>query len=286
MATQMRDARRRTAQIVAGAALIILLGIGVAWAALPPGGTFLDDDGSVFEGSIEAIAAEGITSGCNPPDNDMYCPGDNVTRGEMAVFLVRAMGYADNGGGNLFVDDNGLFYEGAADRLKTAGVTEGCNPPAKDMYCGERSVTRGEMAAFLVRAMGYVDSGGGDLFTDDNGSIFENAIDKLGTAGVTLGCNPPDNDMYCPGDPVTRGQMAAFLTRALNLTPVVPPPRPTTTTTTTTTTPACDPSYPTVCIKPPPPDLDCPDIPYTNFKVIGSDPHRFDGDNDGVGCET
>jgi len=48
----------------------------------------------------------------------------------------------------------------------------------------------------------------------------------------------------------------------------------------------CDPSYPTVCIPPPPPDLDCPDITYKNFTVIGADPHRFDGsDNDGVGCE-
>ncbi len=47
----------------------------------------------------------------------------------------------------------------------------------------------------------------------------------------------------------------------------------------------CHPSYPTVCIPPPPPDLDCPDIPYTNFRVVGDDPHRFDGDNDGIGCE-
>jgi len=47
----------------------------------------------------------------------------------------------------------------------------------------------------------------------------------------------------------------------------------------------CDPSYPTVCIPPPPPDLDCKDISYRNFTVIGSDPHRFDGDKDGIGCE-
>ncbi len=47
----------------------------------------------------------------------------------------------------------------------------------------------------------------------------------------------------------------------------------------------CDPSYPTVCIPPPPPDLDCGDIPYRRFAVVGSDPHRFDGDDDGVGCE-
>jgi micrococcal nuclease len=48
----------------------------------------------------------------------------------------------------------------------------------------------------------------------------------------------------------------------------------------------CDPSYPTVCIPPPPPDLDCGQIPHRNFKVLPPDPHRFDGDRDGVGCET
>ena len=48
----------------------------------------------------------------------------------------------------------------------------------------------------------------------------------------------------------------------------------------------CDPSYPSVCIPPPPPDLDCGDIPYTNFTVVGSEPHGFDGDGNGVGCET
>ena len=48
----------------------------------------------------------------------------------------------------------------------------------------------------------------------------------------------------------------------------------------------CHPSYPTVCIPYPPPDLDCGDIPYRRFQVIGSDPHRFDGDNDGIGCES
>ena len=142
----------------------------------------------------------------------------------MAVFLVRAMGYSDNGGGNLFVDDDGFFYENSADRLKTAKVTLGCNPPVNDKYCGESFVTRGQMAAFLVRAMGYTDNGGGNLFIDDDGHLFENAIDKLGTAGVTKGCNPPVNDKFCPNDFVTRGQMAAFLTRALGLTSMKPPP--------------------------------------------------------------
>lgn len=48
----------------------------------------------------------------------------------------------------------------------------------------------------------------------------------------------------------------------------------------------CDPSYPDVCIPPPPPDLDCPDIPHRRFRVVQPDPHRFDSDRDGIGCES
>lgn len=48
----------------------------------------------------------------------------------------------------------------------------------------------------------------------------------------------------------------------------------------------CDPSYPTVCIAPPPPDLDCSDIPYRRFTVEPPDPHHFDGDHNGIGCES
>ncbi|MEP0923442.1 hypothetical protein [Leptolyngbya sp. ST-U4] len=47
----------------------------------------------------------------------------------------------------------------------------------------------------------------------------------------------------------------------------------------------CDPSYPDVCIAPAPPDLDCKNISHRNFRVVGDDPHRFDSDNDGIGCE-
>ena len=47
----------------------------------------------------------------------------------------------------------------------------------------------------------------------------------------------------------------------------------------------CDPSYPDVCIAPPPPDLDCKDVRYDNFRVRPPDPHRFDGEGDGLGCE-
>ncbi len=47
----------------------------------------------------------------------------------------------------------------------------------------------------------------------------------------------------------------------------------------------CSPAYPDVCIAPPPPDLDRGDIAHRNFRVLAPDPHKFDGDKDGIGCE-
>jgi len=47
----------------------------------------------------------------------------------------------------------------------------------------------------------------------------------------------------------------------------------------------CDPAYPSVCIPSPPPDLDCGEISYRRFQVLAPDPHGFNGDGDGVGCE-
>jgi hypothetical protein len=58
-------------------------------------------------------------------------------------------------------------------------------------------------------------------FTDDDGHVFEDAIERIAAAGITFGCNPPANDQFCPDQPVSRGQMAAFLTRVLDL--EVPP---------------------------------------------------------------
>ena len=48
----------------------------------------------------------------------------------------------------------------------------------------------------------------------------------------------------------------------------------------------CDASYPGVCIAPAPPDLDCGDVPHGNFEVVPPDPHGFDGNYDGFGCES
>lgn len=62
--------------------------------------------------------------------------------------------------------------------------------------------------------------------------------------------------------------------------PEAPPPQP------AAVADSCDPSYPGACIPAYPPDLDCGQIPERRFTVVGSDPHGFDADHDGIGCES
>jgi hypothetical protein len=195
----------------------------VATFGLGPGGTFIDDDGNIHEGNIEALAHEKITLGCNPPANDRYCPDRILTRGEAAAFLARAFDLPATGT-DYFADDDTSVFGDDINRLMAAGITRGCNPPANDRYCPDQILTRGEIAAFINRAfaLGPPDH---DYFTDDDTSIFEDDINRVATADITNGCNPPANDRYCPRDDVARDSAASFVARALGLLPMVPPPR-------------------------------------------------------------
>jgi spore germination protein YaaH len=130
------------------------------------------------------------------------------------LVLIPLMAAAQVAGcANRFLDDDSSVFEDDVAALAAAAVTAGCNPPVNDRFCPDDAVTRGQMAAFLSRALRLEPAPGVD-FVDDGGSVFEDDIGRLAAAGITRGCNPPVNDRFCPDDTVTRGQMAAFLSRA------------------------------------------------------------------------
>ncbi len=204
---------------------VVLVAAGPAAAdELPPGGTFVDDDGSVHEAAIEALAAADITRGCDDRGL-LFCPDRSVSRGEMATFLVRALGLADTDV-DFFVDDSDSQFESAINAVAAAGITLGCNPPDNDRFCPTGHVTRGAMASFLVRALDLPPPVGEAGFDDVEDSVHRDDIEALAASDVTRGCNPPENTAYCPFDRVTRAQMATFLARALpHLEPNQPPER-------------------------------------------------------------
>ena len=137
---------------------------------------FTDIEGTTFEADIIWVWLNGITSGCQPTP-PRYCPLDNVTRGEMASFLARAL-HLPATATDYFTDDETSVHEDNINRVRAANITTGCG---EGKYCPLANVTRAEMATFLVRALGLTAGGNIDYFTDDNTSTHEANINRLST---------------------------------------------------------------------------------------------------------
>lgn len=196
---------------------LIMAMIAASLGAIPAGASDEFEDvptDHTFHDDIGWLADTDITRGCNPPDNDRFCPEDSVTRGQAAAFFVRALDLTSTEGATEFEDTANSTFVNDITRLSAAGITKGCNPPENDQFCPERTLTRGEMAAFFVRGLGLTSTEGATNFTDTADSTFVNDIAKLSAAGITRGCNPPDNDEFCPDREISRGEIAAFFNRA------------------------------------------------------------------------
>jgi uncharacterized delta-60 repeat protein len=174
---------------------------------------------------ISAVKDAGITKGCNPPENDKFCPEDVVTRAQMAAFIIRAIeGEPTSYNANPYFADVSPTHWAFkyVQRVKERGIAQGYS--GTNLYGPEDKVTREQMAKMLI--MGLVSQGkiseppsdycaSGSPFSDVDPSSWScRYIKRLKELGITQGCNPPANDRYCPQDLVTRAQMAAFIYRA------------------------------------------------------------------------
>jgi hypothetical protein len=167
---------------------------------------------------IEAIAAGGITGGCKaddpqtPINEALFCPDAPITRGQMAVFIETSLGHEWKGyTGWVFSDVNaasvGEAFCGYIEEFAADGFSAGCG---NGMFCPNVPVTRGEMAVFLETALGNPPNQGAGRFTDVPADHpFYGFIERLADDGITAGCGA---GKYCVNDPVTRAQMAVFLT--------------------------------------------------------------------------
>ncbi len=163
---------------------------------------------------IEAIYAAGITSGCG---NGNYCPADNVTRAQMAIFLLRGIHgsfYTPPAAtGTVFTDVPADYWAASwIEQLALEGITGGCG---NGSYCPDAPITRAEMSIFLLRAKygsTYVPpTATGVLFLDVPADYWAvDWIEQLYNEGVAQGCG---NGNFCPDTQMTRDQMAVFLQR-------------------------------------------------------------------------
>jgi len=168
---------------------------------------------------IESLYKAGVTGGCGSGN---FCPDSNVTRAEMAVFILRAKHgstYTPPAvGASTGFDDVPITHWAAAwiKQLAAEGITGGCGPT---LFCPDSNVTRAQMAVFILRGMHGITymppTASGTMFGDvPSGSFAVDWIEELANAGITGGCGGGN---FCPNSSVTRAQMAVFLVKAFAL---------------------------------------------------------------------
>lgn len=164
---------------------------------------------------ILTVACNGITAGCG---ENNFCPDTTVTRAQMAVFLLKAIGEQPAPTCTDVFDDvnNNMVGESFCkyvEKFSTLGITAGCG---SNNFCPNDPVTRAQMAVFLTKAMGEqpATSCTGTVFNDVSSILMSDAfcmfIEKFSTLGITSGCGGGN---FCPDDFVSRAQMAVFLTK-------------------------------------------------------------------------
>lgn len=175
-----------------------------------------------FHSFVETIFRGGITAGCG---NGLFCSSSTVTRGQMAVFLLKSklgLGYGPPPcTGEVFGDVpcTGGSFDSWVEDLAGRGITVGCGG---GNYCPDDPVTREQMAALLLKTLlgsGYTPPPcTGTVFVDVpcTGSPFDPFIEDLAGRGITTGCVQVPAQ-FCPGSPNTRAQMAVFLVKTFGL---------------------------------------------------------------------
>ncbi|MFN7933121.1 MAG: S-layer homology domain-containing protein [Bryobacteraceae bacterium] len=168
--------------------------------------------GHPFFSHVAILKDRQVTRGCTF-DARRYCPAEIVTRAEMATFLARALQLS--GGGVPYFEDvppTHPHFTGIQ-AIRSAGITFGC-ATLPDRYCPDQPLTRGQMAALIIRAIS------GDNVSYTNNPSFQDVttayaffrhVQRMKELGITLGCT---TTTYCPDSLTTRGEMAAFLVRA------------------------------------------------------------------------
>jgi hypothetical protein len=173
---------------------------------------------SLFYRSVETVLHHGITAGCS---GTTFCPGAATTREQMAVFVLLAR----EGAGYLpSACTSPVFADVPAtspfcrwiEELARRGVAAGCGG---GNYCPDAAVTREQMAVFVLRTLDPAldpPACTTPVFADvPASSPFCRWIEELARRGVVAGCGGGN---YCPANPVTREQMAVFLTGTFALT--------------------------------------------------------------------
>jgi len=168
-------------------------------------GGFSDIGDSKFYAEIVWVAQRGIMDGCTAT---RFCPTSTLTRGQLAGAVANGLGLPP-ASRDYFDDDDGHRYEADINRLRAAGLAIGCGG---GNYCPDRGLRRGRLAEALDRALAPPATAR-DYFSDDGGTGYEGAINRVAAAGIIRGCG---DRRFCPDQRVPRGRGADILRNAFD----------------------------------------------------------------------
>jgi hypothetical protein len=164
--------------------------------------------GSPIAPFVADLFCRGLASGCSasPP---RFCTTDSVTRAQMAVLLIGALGEQPSGAvhNDYFSDVLDDGFAGYINRLYELGITAGCG---SGIFCPDSVLSRKQMAVFLVVAMEERPSSEpyDRYFNDLDNDGFAPYVNRLYELGITGGCG---NGAFCPNADTIRGDLAVFL---------------------------------------------------------------------------
>jgi len=192
--------------------------VSVTQRGTPVTFTDVSNPSDYYFDAANTMYQRGISNGCASTPL-LYCPADTNTRGQMAKFMVIALvgaGFSYSPTPYFTDVPNTDPFFSYIQKLYELGVTNGCAAAPSRKFCPDDSVTRGQTAAFIIRAR-YASIPfsvpATPYFTDvPPTDPFFSYIQKMAELGVTNGCTPT---MYCPGETLLREQMSVFIVRGL-----------------------------------------------------------------------
>lgn len=198
--------------------------------------TFTDINSSRVATAANALAANDIVKGC---DDDAYCPERPLRRDQFATILVNARQWlaangsdTDEGTGTpvvasttpRVVDLSTVPFRDIANNvhvnnialLAVDGVTRGCDA---ELFCPNALVMRGQLATLLAELFDLPETDE-EFFDDLDGHAHRNGVNRLAAQGIVLSCDE-SLTAFCASTPVSRADVAVYVSRAMGLTPAV-----------------------------------------------------------------
>ncbi len=168
---------------------------------------FADAVDSSYEEAVLALEERGVVQGC---EDDLFCPNEAMTRGQLSSVLAAGL-ELDPVAVGPFVDVGGSVHAGSINAVAAAGIVQGCE---EDRFCPSELVTRAQAASMLAAAFDPVPALAN--YFDDLSEAHGQSVNRLAEAGIATGCGDPLT-AFCSTDPLLRRHAAVFVARAMRL---------------------------------------------------------------------